>query len=124
MGCDIRTLSPKAKEILTNREVIALNQDPDQRGCYKLDVFGNPDVFALVKPLSDGEYALGFFNFGDAPFAPTLPLWDLGLSTAAGYGLEVRDCLSHEELGLQREYLAPLVLPHGCRVFRVRTVKL
>lgn len=124
MGCDIRSLSPKAKEILTNREIIAINQDSEQRGCYKLDLFGNPDVFVLVKPLSGGDYGIGFFNFGDAPFSPTLPLWELGLSAAAGYGLALRDCLSHEDMGVQREVLAPLVLPHGCRVFRGRAVKL
>lgn len=124
IGCDIRSLSDKAREILTNREVIDINQDIEGRGCYRLDVWGSPDAFVLVRPLSGGDYALGFFNFGDAPFDVSLDFWDLGLSSAAGYGLRLRDCLSHEDLGIHREYFAPRVLPHGCRVFRCRGVKL
>ena len=124
IGCDIRSLSDKAREILTNREVIDINQDIEGRGCYRLDVWGSPDAFVLVRPLSGGDYALGFFNFGDAPFDVSLDFWDLGLSSAAGYGLHLRDCLSHEDLGIHREYFAPRVLPHGCRVFRCRGVKL
>ena len=124
IGCDIRSLSDKAREILTNREVIDINQDIEGRGCYRLDVWGSPDAFVLVRPLSGGDYALGFFNFGDAPFDVSLDFWDLGLSSAAGYGLRLRDCLSHEDLGIHKEYFAPRVLPHGCRVFRCRGVKL
>lgn len=124
IGCDIRSLSDKAREILTNHEVIDINQDIEGRGCYRLDVWGSPDAFVLVRPLSGGDYALGFFNFGDAPFDVSLDFWDLGLSSAAGYGLRLRDCLSHEDLGIHREYFAPRVLPHGCRVFRCRGVKL
>lgn len=124
IGCDIRSLPDKAREILTNHEVIDINQDIEGRGCYRLDVWGSPDAFVLVRPLSGGDYALGFFNFGDAPFDVSLDFWDLGLSSAAGYGLRLRDCLSHEDLGIHREYFAPRVLPHGCRVFRCRGVKL
>ena len=124
LGCDIRSLSPRAKAILTNEELIAINQDPEGRSCYKLDVYGNTDAFVLVKLLSDGDYAVGFFNFGDAPFNVSLSFWDMGMSAAAGLGLRFRDCLSHEDLGLQREFYAPLVPPHGCKVYRCKVEQL
>lgn len=124
MGCDIRNLSPKAKEILTNRELIAINQDCEGRSCCKLEVYGNPDAFVLVRVLSDGTYAVGFFNFGDAPFNVSLNFWDMGLSSAAGCGMRVRDCYSHEDLGIHREFLAPLVPPHGSRVYRCEVKEL
>jgi alpha-galactosidase len=87
-------------------------------------VYGNTDAFVLVKLLSDGDYAVGFFNFGDAPFNVSLSFWDMGMSSAAGLGLQFRDCLSHEDLGLQREFYAPLVPPHGCRVYRCKVERL
>lgn len=124
IGCDIRTMSPKAKEILTNRELIAINQDCEGRSCYQLEVYGNPDAFVLVRALSDGDYAVGFFNFGDAPFNVSLDFWDMGLSSAAGYGMKVRDCYSHEDLGLYREFFAPLIQPHGSRVYRFEVSEL
>ena len=124
LGSDIRSLSPKAKEIITNPEIIAINQDPEGRSCYQLEVYGNPDAFVLVRPLCGGDYAVGFFNFGDAPFNVSLDFWDMGLSTAAGYGMNIRDCYCHEDLGVHREYFAPLVPPHGSRVYRCKVTAL
>ena len=124
IGCDIRSMSAKAREILTNRELIAINQDPECRSCCRLPVYGNPDAFVLVKPLENGEYALGFFNFSDTPFNVALNFWDMGLTSASGRGLRFRDCLLHKDLGLQRECFAPQVMPHGCKVYRCTVERL
>lgn len=118
IGCDIRHMSEKAKEILTNPDMIALNQDPECRSCYRIDVYGNPDTFVLVKPLSDGDYALGFFNFSDVAAKVSLDFWDMGLSGAYGQGLLFHDCFTHEEIGIQKEFFAPLVAAHGSKVYR------
>ena len=120
IGCDVRNMTEKTKEILTNKDVIAVNQDPDCRSCYKLDTYGSPDAFVLVKPLSDGDYAVGYFNFGDAPAHIELHFWDMGLSMQAGHGLDFYDCLKHEQLGVQSEYYSATVESHGCRLYRCR----
>jgi alpha-galactosidase len=120
IGCDIRSMTDKAKEILTNSDVIAINQDPDCRSCYKLDTFSSPDTFILVKPLSDGDYAVGFFNFGDASAYVELHFWDMGLSLNAGFGLDFYDCISHEPLGVQSEYFSVTVDSHGSKLYRCR----
>lgn len=118
IGCDIRNMSEKTKEILTNPDIIALNQDPECRSCYRIDVYGNPDTFVLVKPLSDGNYALGFFNFSDVAAKVSLDFWDMGLSCAFGQGMRFHDCFTHEDMGIQKEFFAPTVASHGCRVYR------
>ena len=120
IGCDVRNMTEKTKEILTNKDVIAVNQDPDCRSCYKLDTYGSPDAFVLVKPLSDGDYAVGYFNFGDAPAHVELHFWDMGLSMQAGHGLDFYDCLKHEQLGVKSEYYSATVESHGCRLYRCR----
>ena len=122
IGCDIRSMNDKTKEILTNKELIAINQDPECRSCYQLPVYGNSDVFTLVKPLSGGEYAIGFFNFGDVPFNVSLNFWDMGLSAMGGRAFSLRDLIAHVDCGVAKESCAPLVLPHGCKVFRARLV--
>lgn len=122
IGCDIRTLSPKAKEILTNRDLIAINQDPECRGPYRLSVYGNPDAFVLVKPLCGGDYAIGFFNFSDVAAVVALNFWDLGLSAAAGQGLRFYDCLTHQDAGVQKELYMPTIPAHGCAVYRCSVV--
>lgn len=124
IGCDIRHMTPATREILTNKDVIAINQDIECRGPYCIKQWNNPDnVFSLVKPLSNGDYAVGMFNFGDRAGEMSLQFWDIGLTTASGRGLSVYDCWKHEELGTFTERFCTTVEPHGCKVLRAKVVK-
>ncbi len=124
IGCDIRRMTPATKEILTNKDVIAINQDIECRGPYCIRQWNNPDnVFSLVKPLANGDYAIGMFNFGDRAGEMSLQFWDIGLTTASGRGLSVYDCWKHEELGTFTERFVTTVEPHGCVVLRAKVVK-
>ena len=123
IGCDVRSMTEETKKILINKEVIALNQDAAGHSCCKIPVYANPDVFILEKPLANGDYALAFFNFGDAKAKAVLNFWDMGLSASVGCAFRIRDCIAHEDLGNQKEFLAPVVEPHGCKVYRCQLVK-
>ena len=124
IGCDIRRMTPATKEILTNKDVIAINQDIECRGPYCIKQWNNPDnVFSLVKPLANGDYAIGMFNFGDRAGEMSLQFWDIGLPAASGRGLSVYDCCKHEELGTFTERFVTIVEPHGCAVLRAKVVK-
>ena len=123
IGCDIRSMSDKTKEILTNPDLIALNQDPECRSCYQIPVYGNPNAFVLVKFLHNGDLALGFFNFSDVAANVTLDFWDIGLSYASGCSLRFHDCLSHRDTGTQKEFFAPKVAAHGCKIYRCSIVE-
>lgn len=124
IGCDIRRMTPATKEILTNKDVIAINQDIECRGPYCIKQWNNPDnVFSLVKPLANGDYAVGMFNFGDRAGEMSLQFWDIGLTTASGRGLSIYDCWKHEELGTFTERFCTTVEPHGCVVLRAKVVK-
>ena len=124
IGCDIRNMSEKTKEILMNQDLIALNQDIECRAPYRVGSGFNgsyEDKVVLVKPLSNGDIALGCFNFGETDGNVNLEFWDIGLP-ATGYGLEIYDCLSHTVMGTKWEGFAPMVPAHGCRVFRGKVV--
>ena len=124
IGCDIRRMTPATKEILTNKDVIAINQDIECRGPYCIKQWNNPDtVFSLVKPLANGDYAIGMFNFGDRAGEMSLQFWVIGLPAASGRGLSVYDCWKHEELGTFTERFVTTVEPHGCAVLRAKVVK-
>ena len=118
IGCDVRNLSNKSKDILTNPDVIAINQDPECRSCQKYNTFASPDAFTLVKPLAGGDYAIGFFNFGDTSAYIEQHFWDMGLPRASGLGIEFYDCLNHRNLGVKQEYHAAVVEAHGCNLYR------
>ena len=65
IGCDIRNMSEATKQILMNEELIAINQDVECRAPYRIMAGPQPDNFVLVKHLSDGSIALGYFSVGD-----------------------------------------------------------
>ena len=124
IGCDIRHMTPATKNILTNKDVIAINQDIECRAPYCIKQWNNPEnVFSLVKPMSDGSYAIGLFNFGDREGEMSLQFWDIGLTTASGRGLDIYDCWEHKELGTFTERFCTVVPPHGCMVLRAKVVK-
>lgn len=63
-GNDIRNMSAFTRSILTNRDVIAIDQDPLGRQGYRVSIRDDLEVFE--KPLSGGDTAVCLFNRGDA----------------------------------------------------------
>ena len=124
IGCDIRSMSDVTRETLTNPDILAINQDIECRGPYVLGQWNNPEaVFALVKPLSDGSLAIGLFNLSDRRSEMSLQFWDMGITSAAGMGLELYNCWTHENEGVFTERCARVIESHGCQVFRGKLVK-
>ncbi|PJN65928.1 Alpha-galactosidase A precursor [Paenibacillus sp. GM1FR] len=127
IGCDVRKANQITKDILLNPDLIAINQDVEARGAYRIKPepqwFHTDDVFMLVKVLTDGDLAIGFFNLSDSQRELSLQFWDMGLPYAAGYALSLYDCWEHQELGVFRERFAPVVAAHDCLLVRAKLVK-
>ena len=51
--------------VLTNKEVIAIDQDPLGVQCFKFLDYGNLQIYA--KPLTNNELAICFLNRGEGP---------------------------------------------------------
>ncbi len=113
LGCDIRNMDENARSILTNRDLIAINQDPEGRPAYTIKYWH--DCYVYVKMLSDGKLAIGFVNLGDKANDVSVQFWDIGVPTR-GYGLSMKDVWSGEELGVIRETYRRKVEPHACHV--------
>ena len=120
IGCDIRKMSEATKATLTNPDVIAINQDIECRGPYVVPGHDPAAIFSLVKPMSDGSLAIGMFNLGDRKAQVNLPFWDMGIPAAAGVGLEMTDCWTHENEGRFTERYAASIEPHDCKLLRAR----
>ena len=68
-GNDIRTMSDATKAILLNKEVIAVDQDPLGKQASPVK---NGDLETWVKPLADGDVAVGVVNLGSAAAQATV----------------------------------------------------
>jgi alpha-galactosidase len=78
MGHDLRQTSAETLAMLTNRRVIAVDQDPKGIQGKAVRKAGAMEVWA--KPLADGRVALALFNRGDASGSLSLTAADAGLS--------------------------------------------
>ena len=63
IGCDLTKLDDFTLNLLTNDEVLEVNQDPLGRQARR--VFKRDDVEVWAKPLEDGSSAVGLFNVGE-----------------------------------------------------------
>lgn len=106
--------------ILSNRAVIALDQDALGQPCRRVKTNALQDV--LVKPLSNGECALCFFNktsrFTDMMYGMnTLAMLPFVSLPAAGL-YEATDLWSGKAYQVEGNLVCK-VPPHGVRVFRI-----
>jgi alpha-galactosidase len=90
-GNDLRTMSAATREILTNTEVIAVNQD--WGGRQGNQVVDNGDTEVWTKPMANGSVAVVLLNRGNSTTTISTTAPQIGLGSAAGYS--VRDLWAH-----------------------------
>jgi alpha-galactosidase len=113
-GNDIRNMNKAIKEILLNREIIAVNQDTLGKQAKRIRDDGDSEVFA--KPLADGSWAVGLLNRSDAENKKIrITSNELGISGE----WTVRDLWEHKEIGRFSDYFEKEVKPHQCIVLRI-----
>ena len=121
IGCDVRNMDEKSEALLKNAEVIAINQDPACSQPFLLNRQTDEGLWA--RQLSNGDYAVGFFNFLDRDAGRCLMLSDLGLGGVTGKGLDMKDLFTGEITHVDGWFCVEAP-PHGCRMFRARVVDL
>lgn len=65
-GNDLHKMSPQTTSILTNKDVIAIDQDALGVECFKYSLTPN-GIETLVRPLANGDLAVCFLNRSDQP---------------------------------------------------------
>jgi alpha-galactosidase len=110
---DLTKMSPETLAMLTNREVIAVNQDPAGIQGHRVWQEGPTEIW--VKPLADGSKAVGIFNRNEVPMTITMDFQDVGVQAPA----KVRDLWTHQDLGtLHGTYTTP-VPTHGVVMLKI-----
>lgn len=125
IGADVRSLSPENKALLTNPDLIAIDQDPECRPPFVVQF--KPDTgMVLFRHLDNNEYALGFFNLGESNlrYAFQCNFYSIGLPENSDYGFELTDVFTGETIGRFNEVFLPDVPPHDCLVYRAKLVKM
>ena len=123
LGCDIRKMNEETRKLVTNPDLIRINQDQEARPPIIGHHPWNDKLLILFKHLDDGTYALGVFNMEEKEAEVGVTFSDYGLPASAGYDLAVRDILNGGEEETHREYMRVKVGNHDCRMFIARLVK-
>jgi alpha-galactosidase len=114
-GNDVRSMSADTKEILENKEVIAVDQDPLGREGRRISKQGDLEVWG--RPLKDGGRAVILFNRGtvDAEVSVT---WEQ-LAYPGHLSAKVRDLWEHKDLGSFDGGYKAKVAPHSVAMLKV-----
>ncbi|WP_353332146.1 NPCBM/NEW2 domain-containing protein [Bacteroides sedimenti] len=131
IGCDMDNMDDFTLNLLTNDEVIAIDQDPAAMPAKKI-LTENGQIW--YKPLEDGSVAVGFFNID-----PYAIVWDQNESVQiqtikykmalnmTQLGLKgnymVRDLWRQKELGLYNDYFETDVPYHGVTLVKFSPIK-
>jgi len=108
---DLRSLSGKTATILTNKEAIAIDQDPLGIQGKRIVNDDNREIF--TKPLANGDIAVAILNKTDQPMQADISWGDLGLTDSTT--CQVRDVWTHQTTTLNKK-----IAPHETRLLRIK----
>lgn len=114
-GNDLRSMSKQTIDILTNKEVIALNQDTGFKQAYKVLTDKNIEVW--VKPLGAGNgksKAIAMMNRGEKEVVFNFNAEKLGI----GANSKLRDLWLHKKLGKAGKIKQFTLPKHGIVVLK------
>src|ERR1700691_634743 len=114
-GNDIRSMTGDIRDILTNKEVIAIDQDPLGREGRRVKRADGLEVWA--KQLADGGRAVGLLDRTAAQADITVSWTDLGYPDHLA--ARVRDLWAKKDLGEKTGSFSALVPSHGVAMVRV-----
>lgn len=106
-------MTPALKDILLNRDVIAIDQDPLGSGPYRVSNSNTSEIWA--KRPQGGGYAIAFFNKDETKNTISVKWSDVDLTGA----LHVRDLWKHSDLGSIRDRFKADVPSHGTVLIRI-----
>lgn len=117
MSCEMDKMDEFNLRLLTNDEVLDIDQDPLGKPARRKWKQGQQE--AWVKDLEDGSKAVGFFNRGRESVDTTISLKELGLDGK----YQVRDLWKREDIGTVEGKITVAPRPHGVLLYKLTPAK-
>lgn len=117
IGCDLNKIPATSLQLLKNRELIALNQDPLGLQAYVVQ-HPQKDCYVLVKDIEEKRgkaRAVAFYNGSDSAYEFRAPLELLEL----GGKVKVRDLVKGKDLKDVKEECRYQIQPHSALICRM-----
>jgi alpha-galactosidase len=118
IGCDLTQLDPFTFGLLTNDEVLDIDQDSLGTAGHRVKptTAGETSIQIWAKPLEDGSLAVGLFNTGETSASASINWSDLHVSGPR----TVRDLWRQKDLGtFDAKFDSSVIPPHGAVLVRI-----
>ncbi|WP_180542147.1 alpha-galactosidase [Nevskia soli] len=115
-GNDLRSMPADTRDILTNKEVIAIDQD--SLGMEGRRVWRNGDTEVWARPLADGGRAVALLNRGSSAATIEVQWTDLGYP--GHLSAKVRDLWAKQDRGAFTKSFSAVVPSHGVVMVTVK----
>lgn len=123
IGCDLRNMNKETLDILSNKELLKINQDADCRQVFKLNLtWSGTDLKGYARNLSNGDIALGFFNFDDKEAYARLNIDQLGLPESTGKTLEMHEVWTGETVTVKNGTFIGKLDAFDGKVYRCKVI--
>jgi len=120
IGCDIASMDDFTLSLLTNDEVLDINQDPLGKQAHRVYCNRSRYKFQMyAKELEDGSVALGIFNMMNY----SLSYKDISLSQMGIQGGMVRDLWLQKDLGVFDDILKIKIPAHGVLLYKTTKIR-
>lgn len=113
IGCDMSKLDEFTKALLTNDELLDINQDPMGKSADIRVDNGLTQIWS--RPLSEGTTAVAIINSGFLQTPATIHFSDIGVKGKQ----PIRDLWLHKNMGLYENEYNVTVPAHGCVVLKI-----
>ena len=120
IGCDMSKIKPAALKLMTNSDLIALNQDPLHLQAYVADKQG--ECFILVKDikkLNGKERAVAIYNPSDEAQTVKLDFKTIDL----GGAVQLYDCIKQTPFLYDHGTVSITIPAHGTKIYRAKGKK-
>ncbi len=115
-GNDLRSMPQETHDILTNKEVIAVDQDPLGIQGHRVRKEGDHEIWS--KQMADGSRAVILLNRSASEATIELKWTDMGYPD--NVSASVRDLWAHKDLGKQSGSYSASVAGHGVKMLLVK----
>ncbi|HEY4061961.1 MAG TPA: putative Ig domain-containing protein [Puia sp.] len=116
IGCDMSKLDPFTLGLLTNDEVLAVDQDALASPAVK--AWSKENIQIWTRTLKSGAKAIGIFNLDNKPARVTVPLSEIGLQKEQ----RLRDLWRQKDLGVHTKEYNATIPAHGVLLLSARTI--
>lgn len=117
-GNDVRIMTEEIRDILTDADVIAVNQDPMGKQGYRFSQAPEKEIW--VKELVDGDWAVCILNAGEKATEMQVAREDM---TFLKGDYQVRDLWEKKDMGTTEQDISRKVDPHDVILLRLTPVK-